>query len=201
MKRIEGQSSPLAYAQLALAALIIIEFIFPLYFLQAAAFRPGRSPETLQAYSDVGWLLFVGVVCTAVLQFLLLAVAILVDDRAEPIFPRWFGYFTAWCAIAFAPGSLCVFTQDGPFAWRGLFCWWIPLTAFGVWFIVATPLLLKIIAKQERDETAASADEAGTAGAVDLDARRQVELLTAEMSALRAELTAQRAGTAGSAAD
>lgn len=194
MKRVEGSSSPLAYAQLALAALLIIEFVFPLYFLQAAAFRADRSPETLQTLSDVAWLMFVGVVSTAVLQFALIAVAVLIDQRMQPIFPRWFGYLTAWCAIAFAPGALCVFFLDGPFAWRGLFCWWIPLSAFGGWFAAATWVLLKVIARQEQDEAVTPAVTAGAVptGAVDLDARRQVELLTAEVSALRSELAAQR---------
>jgi hypothetical protein len=198
MRRIEGPSSPMAYAQLALSALLIIEFIFPLYFLQAAAFRPDRSAETLQTYSDVAWLLFVGVVSTAVLEFILNGVAVLIDQRKEPIFPRWFGYLTLWCAIAFAPGSLCVFFLDGPFAWRGLFCWWIPLGAFGGWFAAATPVLLKVVTRQEQQEAGApaAASPAGVNGGVDLDARRQVELLTAEVSALRSELVAQRAATA-----
>jgi hypothetical protein len=190
MRRIEGPSSPMAFAQLALSALLIIEFIFPLYVLQAAAFRAERSPETVQMLSDVAWLLFVGVVSTAVLQFVLIGVAALIDQRPEPVFPRWFGYLTLWCALAFAPGALCVFFLDGPFAWRGLFCWWIPLTAFGIWFITATPMLLKIIDRQAEE---AGSSPAASGGVVDLDARRQVELLTAEVSALRAELAANRA--------
>ena len=191
MRRIEGPSSPMAYAQLALSALLVIEFIFPLFFLQAAAFRPNRSAETLQTYSDVAWLLFVGVVSTAVLQFILIGAAALIDQREQPIFPRWFGYLTLWCAFAFSPGCLCVFFLDGPFAWRGLFCWWIPLSSFGVWFIAATVVLWGVIARQEQEEAGVSAI-APTNAAVDLDARRQVELLTAEVAALRAELVAQR---------
>lgn len=207
IKRIEGPTSPVAYAQLALAALLVIEFIFPLFFLQAAAFRPNRSAEAIQAYNDVAWLLFVGVVSTAVLQFVLIGIVALIDQREQPIFPRWFGYLTLWCAFAFSPGCLCVFFLDGPFAWRGLFCWWIPLSAFGVWFIAATVVLWKVIARQEQEEAAlapvaaspdgavsnsAVSNSAAPHGAVDLDARRQVELLTAEVSALRAELLAQR---------
>jgi hypothetical protein len=85
-----------------------------------------------------------------------------------------------------------VFFLDGPFAWRGLFCWWIPLSAFGAWFIAATVVLWGVIARQEQEEAVASPAGGSPNGAVDLDARRQVELLTAEVSALRAELVAQR---------
>jgi hypothetical protein len=199
LRRIEGNASPLAYAQLALSALLIIEFIFPLYFLQAAAFRSERSPQALQAYSDVAWLLFVGVVSTAVVQWLLIGIAVLADQRAQPLFPRWSGYLTLWAALLFAPGGLCVFFKTGPFAWRGLFCWWIPLSAFGVWFVVFTWLLLKAIDREDADSGASvdvasgdSVDIASGAGVADLDARRQLELLAAEVSALRAELAAMR---------
>src|ERR1700722_19500436 len=40
MKRIEGRTSPLAYVQLALGALLAFEFVVPVMVLQAAAFRP-----------------------------------------------------------------------------------------------------------------------------------------------------------------
>lgn len=195
MRRIEGAGSPLAFAQLALAALLIIEFIFPLYFLQAAAFRSDRSSETLQTYSDVAWLLFVGVVSTAVVQWILIGIAILQDQREEPLFPRWSGYLTLWAALLFAPGSLCVFFKDGPFAWRGLFCWWIPLTAFGIWFVIFTWLLLKAVARVDTEVPVAASGAGAVDGAVDIDARMQVEMLSAEVSALRAELTGMKSGT------
>lgn len=190
LRRIDRES-PLPYAQLALAALLVIEFILPLYFLLTDAYRPERAPQELQLFHDFAWLAFVGLASTAVMQFILIGIAILRDHRADPIFPRWSGYFTLWASLLFAPGCLCVFFQTGPFSWRGLICWWIPLTTFGLWFVVFTWLLLKAISGQGVEPTVATTAAMDTE-AVALGAQRQVDLLGAEVAALRAELTELR---------
>lgn len=87
MKRIEGPSSPLTYVQLVLGTCLIMEFIFPMMALQAAAYRPERAPEIVQTLSDWGWMTFYGVTCTAVLEALVIGIAILADRRSEPRSP------------------------------------------------------------------------------------------------------------------
>jgi hypothetical protein len=180
LKRIEGRHTPLASTQLALGALLSLEFIFPIMLMQVAAFRDGRSAEAIQTLNDVAWLLFIGVVMTAVLEIIIIGMAILRDGRDVPIFPRWAGYFNIWVALLLSPGSLCVFFKDGPFAWNGIFCWWVPATVFGIWFAVMTYLLLKAIGLQEREP---AEDDAGG-----LHVGRRMELMEAEILALRAEL-------------
>lgn len=186
MKRIEGAQAPLAYIQLALGALFIIEFFLPTMVLQAAAYRANRSPEIIYALNDLGWLLFVGVVGTAVVQAFVIGVAILQDQRATPLFPRWAGYFNIWVAALFSPGAVIVFFTDGPFAWNGVIAFWLPACTFGLWVFVMSYLLLK--ATNTSDPA-----EARTDSATELGNRRQIELLSAEVSALRAELL--RVGT------
>jgi len=84
------------------------------------------------------------------------------------------GYFTIWAAIVFSPGALCVFFKSGPFAWNGLFAWWLPLGVFAVWIGVLFVMLLRVIKSQEADS-----DTPGDPA--DADVR-------AELAALRAEL-------------
>jgi hypothetical protein len=44
----------------------------------------------------------------------------------------------------FSPGCLCVFFKEGPFAWNGIFAWYIPITFFSlVWLPVNTWLFLR----------------------------------------------------------
>jgi hypothetical protein len=155
LKRIEGRHTPLAYLQLALGAIFVLEFIFPLMIWQAAAFRPAESPVMTHRLNDLGWLMFVGVVSTGVLQAVTIGAAILKDKRARPIFPRWAAYLNFWCALLFMPGGLCVFFKHGPFGWNGLIAWWLLLTAFGVWVLTMSALLLRnAIPHQEREEAA-----------------------------------------------
>jgi len=180
MRRIEGRHTPLAYVQLALGALLALEFVIPVMVLQAAAFRPELSATTIRTLDDLGWLLFVGAPSTAALQAIALGIAILQDRRPDPVFPRWGGYLSIWCALLFTPGGIIVFFKHGPFGWNGLLTWWLGLTAFGIWLVAMTLLLLRAIAHQQREESTAAPD-----GPAD---QQRVDQLAAEVAALREEL-------------
>jgi hypothetical protein len=62
----------------------------------------------------------------------------------------------------FVPGICCYFFDPGPFAWRGLLPWWIPLSCFGLWMATMAKLLLEATATQQaadgREFTADPAD-------------------------------------------
>lgn len=151
MRRIEGPQSPLAWLQLGLGTLFVFEFILPCFVGLAATYRPQRSPEITQALFDLCWLMFVGVVSTAVLQCLAIAVVVLGDKRRQPLFPRWVGWFNVWCGLTFGLGGVIVFFKSGPLAWNGVLAFWIPLSIFGVWFGVMIWALLRNVAMQQRE--------------------------------------------------
>jgi hypothetical protein len=187
MRRIEGQQSPLAYAQLALGTCLIMEFAFPMMALQVAAYRPERPEQIILSWSDWGWMTFYGVTCTAVIQCIVIAIAIFNDRRTEPLFPRWVGYFNLWVALLFTPGTILVFFKNGPFAWNGLLTFWIPFAIFFAWMIVMTRQLFKSVDRPD------PADD-GPDGYRELHA--QVELLTEGLAAVTTELTQLRAAYA-----
>lgn len=179
MRRIEGEHSPLSWLQLGFGTLFVFEFILPCFVCLAATYRPERSPEVTQALFDLCWLMFVGVVSTAVVQCAAIAIAIMGDHRAEPIFPRWVGLFNVWTAIIFSLGGVIVFFKHGPLAWNGLFTFWIPLSIYGGWLGVMLWALLRAITIQERSRGGAPSSE--------LDTQQQLDALTAEVTAPRAE--------------
>jgi MFS family permease len=183
MRRIEGEHSPLSWLQLGLGMLFVFEFILPCFVCLAATYRPGRSPEVTQALFDLCWLMFVGVVSTAVIQCAAIAVAILGDGRRPPIFPRWVGMFNIWTALIFGLGGVIVFFKSGPLAWNGVLTFWIPLSIYGAWLGVMIWALLGAVAKQEREYTG----PANTDGLQHLDAQHEVAQLRAEVAAMRAE--------------
>ncbi|MEY2927796.1 MAG: hypothetical protein RL367_2273, partial [Pseudomonadota bacterium] len=64
-------------------------------------------------------------------------------------FPRWVGYVTIWAAIMFELGAVAFLPKTGPFAWNGLFVFWLPITIFGSWISLIAWSLLKAIKRQE----------------------------------------------------
>ena len=152
LKRIEGAASPLAYLQMTAGALACLEFIFPVMIWQAAAFRPDRSPDAIQLLNDLGWLPFLGIVSTAIVQGIAIGIAILRDTRTTPIFPRWSGYFNIWAISLLAPGGFIVFFKTGPLAWNGLLAWWLVLAAYFSWIVINTILLLRAINQQSQED-------------------------------------------------
>jgi hypothetical protein len=157
LRRIEGRHSPIAYAQMIFGGLFVLEFIFPLMVWQAADYRPGLDPVITYRLHDLGWLMFLGVVSTGVIEAVITAWAILRDRRNEPIFPRWIGYACLWCSLTFMPGGLIVFFKSGPLDWTGLLAWWLLLVGFAAWILVlAYGLLRHAIPHHAREHAQAS---------------------------------------------
>ena len=43
------------------------------------------------------------------------------------------------------PASVLAFFHDGPFAWNGLMCFWVPATVFCIQFAANVTMLLRAI--------------------------------------------------------
>jgi len=106
-------------------------------------YRATRSDEVVQLLNDLGWVLIFTPVVAGLLQVFMLGIAVFNSRAAPALFPRWFGFFNIWIGVAFLPGGLLAFFKTGPFAWNGLFCFWLGLSAFGLWFVVTAVMLLK----------------------------------------------------------
>ena len=154
MLRIEGRRPILAYSQLALGALATIEFVIPYVFMLISTYRADQHPDVTRALYDISWFFFLGVVSTFVLQLAIFGVAVLIDRRAKPIFPRWLGYVNLWLAMAFIPASFLVFFKTGLLAWNGVLVWWVPVFAFLLWFVPNFVCLLHAIDADDHAPTA-----------------------------------------------
>jgi hypothetical protein len=179
LQRVEGRSPASAYCQMTLGGLLILELILPLMILATAAFRPDRSESAIQTLNDLGWLLLVGVVSTGVVELVVIGVAILGDARDNPVFPRWGAVLNFVCALGFVGGALSIFFTTGPFAWNGLVAYWIPVFSFAVWIPGMVVLLLRAVARQEREERARAGDS------LDFDSAWDVARLSSEVRVLR----------------
>ena len=185
VKRIEGRYSPVTYLQIAGAAAFTIEFVYPLMFWAVAAFRPDDSAELVRKFNDLAWLPFLGIVSTAIVQCIALAVVVIRDQREKPVFPRWFAYFNLWCATLFAPADMIFFFKHGPLAWNGLISFYLVFTIFTAWFVVVTVMTGRAVSAQEADPDPEPPDTAELAA--------QVAALGSTMAALSEEVQRLRA--------
>jgi hypothetical protein len=143
IRRCVGATSPLATAQTLVAACLILEFIFPQMIWQAGAFRGERNADLVQLCYDLGWLMYIGVVGTAMVQMVLCGIAVVADRHAEPLVPRWVAYVCLWSTLGVAGGAFCVFFQRGPLGWNGLIAFWLLAVAFFVWMLTMSWAMLR----------------------------------------------------------
>jgi hypothetical protein len=129
--------------------LLALEFIIPLMIWQTAAYRPEIDPTLIRMLNDLGWIMFVGVISSAVVEFACIGVVILADERDTGVFPRWAGYFNLWVALLVAPAGLVPFFKHGPFAWNGLFSFFLPMVVFAGWVVVMVVVLRRAILEEE----------------------------------------------------
>jgi hypothetical protein len=169
MRRIEGNRSPLSFAQGIAGAALVLEFLFPFLMWQTAAYRGDRDAAIVQALNDLGWLCFLGIPMTAAFQGIVFGIAILRDSRPAPRFPRWVGYFNIWVCLMYVPATFCVLTQTGPIAWNGLISWWLAAVTYFIWMVGVTYALLRAVREEAAEVAAAAEPVALEQIALDLD--------------------------------
>ncbi|HEX2492634.1 MAG TPA: hypothetical protein VHK24_02580 [Steroidobacter sp.] len=153
MMRMRGRPAALAATQLITGALSFVPpFITGLVWC-AGAFRAELSASDVRLMNDIGWFFLLMPTPAASLQLGALGIAILCDDKAQPVFPRWLAYFNFWVAIFYLPCATVALFKTGPFAWDGLFGFWVPLVVFGAWMMI----MFYMLASDARRGVAAAA--------------------------------------------
>lgn len=146
--RIAGAPKGLRYAQIGSLGACTILIIVPIIIWFTAAYRPeDRSAESMQLLNDLGWIMFIVGFVPFVVWVWTVGLSILCDEDADPLYPRWSGYLCLLLGTLQIPPVLLIFFQTGPFAWNGIFSWWIPATDFFTFMLVMIYLTLKAIGK------------------------------------------------------
>lgn len=159
-RRIQGVPATLIYLQLVAFAASVLLIAGPMMVWLVAAFRPDEySPETIQMLNDFGWITFLLGWVPFVTWYIATGVSILCDESPTPVYPRWAGYAGILLGFLQSTATFLVFTKSGPFAWNGLFSWWLPASEFFTWFMIMTVLTVKAVNRQYRT------DGHGTSGA------------------------------------
>lgn len=143
LRAMQGVTRMPAYLQLASGAAGTLMFVIPFMFFAITAFRPDRDPQLTMLLNDISWLLLLTPFSTFVAQNGAIAYAIFHDQSAQPVYPRWVAYFNLWVAVLFIPAGMAYLFKTGPFAWDGIFPFWIPAGVFFLWLAIMSILLLR----------------------------------------------------------
>lgn len=158
MVRMEGRTPILSFLQLATGAATGLLLLIPMMLMAICGFRPDRNPEITVTLNDISWLMLITPVAPFMLQNIAIGIAVLNDRRH--ILPRWAGYVNFWIAFSFIPSALPYFFHSGPFAWRGIFAFWLALTTYCIYLVAMGLLCRRAVlnaAAQEQDLQPAAA--------------------------------------------
>jgi hypothetical protein len=137
----DGKMSVYGYGQLASGAAQIFVVVLPVMLMILVSFRIDRLPELTVTFNDLAWILFVMDFPPLGAQMLMVGLAVL-SGLAQGL-PRWLGYFNLWCVLLLLPAVLLPFFKHGPFAWHGLFEFWLAAVLFFGWITVMSFCLIK----------------------------------------------------------
>ena len=148
MSRTGTSSSVFTYAYLICVGAGTTAFILADYCWGVAAFRPDRDPQLISLLNDMAWFFFIAPVGTIVVQNLCLAASIFLDERPDPIFPRWVAHFNVVAAVLLIPGAFSILFKTGPLAWDGAVSFTLRVVVLASYAVVMFLVLLRVVNRQ-----------------------------------------------------
>lgn len=158
IKRMRTSTDVFAYCYLSAAASGATILAIANLFWLIAAFRPERDPELLVLLNDLAWITFTVPVGMIIAQNLCLALAVYLDQRPDPVFPRWVAHFNIAAAVLTAPAASAAIFKSGPLAWDGFISFWLRLGLFAVYIAVMFVVLRRAMVHEARELTVRAAD-------------------------------------------
>jgi hypothetical protein len=156
MRSMAHRTPILRYCVIGVSAAAPIAFLTSTVFWLLAAFRPDRSPDLTLLCNDLAWITFTCGVPFLIGLCLFLALAIIWDDQAQPVFPRWVAGFNVGIALAMVPAAFAGLTKSGVIAWDGFLSFWVKNLAVALW-IVVTARVLRPTLDRDGDASGAAA--------------------------------------------
>ena len=151
--RIEGPMGVLAQIQFIGGVLTgLVTFTPATIWITAAIRAEEHSPEMIQTLYDYGWMFFDTTFVCSALQSVAIGVAVLIDRRAVPLYPRWFAWMSFLTAACYVPLMLMPFFRTGPVAWDGVVSFWVVFVEFFAFTAIGTVLTWRAARRLEEED-------------------------------------------------
>jgi len=155
--RIGDGTHLLGRMQLAGAITSSIILTVPAAMWIVGAFRPDiRTDAEIQLMYDLGWMLFDLPFLFFGVQYISAGIAILLDKREKPLFPRWIAWLGFFDTFTFIAVLMIPFVQDGPFAWHGLISFWVVFVTFFVYLLAVMMHIPGVLRRLQEEDKAAN---------------------------------------------
>lgn len=132
-------------------ATVIVTFGAVVPWLSCSFDTALKDPQDIKAMNDLGWMCFNPTALVTFFQFIAFGIAFLSDKRSQPLIPRWMAWFSFAMAFTLLLALLTPLFRTGPFAWHGLFTYYIGLGGYFLWIIVACYQVLRGVARLEAE--------------------------------------------------
>ena len=149
MRRIEKGLPILTWTQLTMGLLGCVALNLPPFFWLAISYRPDIPASLMVTLNDFAWFQMIGATGPLFIQLLAIAVCIFTGGKNDHIYPRWIAYLSIFVMLGVWPGVLIPFFKIGPFAWNGLFGFWVVAVVFFVWVGAMYFMTLRAIRNHE----------------------------------------------------
>jgi hypothetical protein len=150
MARVEKGVPFWSILQLMAGTLQAMFMILPMILWATAAYTPERMPDVTAVLHQIATLMMITTDQVYIFQFIPFVVICLTrKSEGYTAFPRWLGFLTIWAIVIFELSTFAYVPKTGPFAWNGLFTFWLPYSVWGIWLVVVCPRLFKAIRMQK----------------------------------------------------
>ncbi|MGQ3055654.1 MAG: hypothetical protein ACT6T0_00470 [Nevskia sp.] len=131
-----------------------------------AAYRPEFGSDVIQAWYDWSWFAFLLGWIYLAIEMIATGIVELQDTRAVPMIPRWFTWLTFAGAASLVTAAGPAFFKSGPFAYHGLFGFYLPMAVWGTYLIGTTWFMYQELAREAAGERRAAPVRGGVAAAM-----------------------------------
>ena len=132
--------------------LMCMFLVFPPILWGVAAFNPARLPDATALMNDLANLTLTTTDQFYIFQMIAITYVGLTSKKvvANSAFPRWLGWLTLWAGITGTLGCMAQLFKTGPFAWDGIFPFYLPIAVFGAWMGAMAWMMFRALNRQEQ---------------------------------------------------